>query len=117
MSTIHNSQELIAALKDAPVDFKTVMQVIDSEYEFAPTAFKNGETFNEAGSNNGSCKVFAFGELHQLSEQQTLNAFGDFYCQDVLQHPENEDHQNIRNFMSYGWKGIEFSGTALVKKE
>ncbi|WP_319557576.1 HopJ type III effector protein [Thiomicrorhabdus sp.] len=116
MSDINSSQELITALKNSAVDFKTVMQVIETEYEFSPTAFKNGDTFNEADTNNGSCKIFAFAKLNQLSQQQTLNAFGDFYTRDVLQHPENNDHQNIRNFILHGWEGIEFSGEALTRK-
>jgi hypothetical protein len=34
----------------------------------------------------------------------------------VLKHPEGTDHQNIRNFIKTGWNGIEFSGSALVRK-
>lgn len=109
-------EDLIAALNRHPVDFKQVMDVIDSEYDFTPTAFKNGELMNAANTNNGSCKIFAFAKLHQLCETDTLNAFGDFYTQDVLLHPEGEDHQNIRNFMKTGWQGIEFKGEALKKK-
>ncbi|HEY9018987.1 HopJ type III effector protein [Thiomicrospira sp.] len=109
-------EDLIEALNRHPVDFNQVMDVIDAEYTFTPTAFKNGELFNEAGTNNGSCKIFAFAKLHKLCETDTLNAFGDFYTQDVLLHPEGEDHQNIRNFVKTGWQGIEFKGQALKKK-
>ncbi len=70
---------LTAELKQQPVDFKTVMQTIDSHYDFTPTRFQNGEQVNEADTNNGSCKIFAFAKLNGLSEQATLNAFGDFY--------------------------------------
>lgn len=108
---------LIEALNIAAVDFKEVMQTIDENYHFAPTAFKNGETFNAADTNNGSCKVFAFGKLHQLSEQATLNAFGDFYTKDVLDNPQGDDHQNIRNFIKFGWQGIEFEAEALTPKD
>ncbi len=109
-------QELISALQQNPVPFTQVMEVIDTYYEFSPTAFKNGNTHNAAGTNNGSCKVFAFAKLNNLNEQSALNAFGDFYTVDVLQHPENSDHQNIRNFMEFGWNGIEFEGQALQAK-
>ncbi|MBE0494620.1 MAG: HopJ type III effector protein [Thiomicrospira sp.] len=109
-------EDLIEALNRHPVDFKQVMDVIDAEYTFTPTAFKNGELFNEAGTNNGSCKIFAFAKRHQLCETDTLNAFGDFYTQDVLLHPDGDNHQNIRNFMKTGWQGIEFKGQALTKK-
>ena len=30
---------------------------------------------------------------------------------------DKDDHQNIRNFMKYGWDGVDFSnGIALTKK-
>ncbi len=90
------------------------MAVIDEAYRFTPTAFRNGELANEAGENSGSCKIYAFGQLHALSEQQTLACFGHYYREDVLQHPDGTDHQNIRNFIKTGWGGITFSGKALA---
>jgi hypothetical protein len=109
-------QTIIEKMKNADCDFNELMQVIDTHYEFSPTAFKNGNTFNQADTNNGSCKLFAFAKLNQLDEQTTLNGFGDFYKIDVLQNPNGEDHQNIRNFMQSGWEGIEFEGQALKVK-
>ena len=109
-------QELIERLAQQPVAFTDVMALIDEHYDFTPTVFKNGEQVNSAGNNNGSCKVFAFGALHQLSEQATLNAFGEFYTKDVLTNPSGEDHANIRNFMRSGWAGIRFEGSALAAK-
>ncbi|MGU3844869.1 HopJ type III effector protein, partial [Vibrio diabolicus] len=41
---------------------------------------------------------------------------GRFYREDVLLHPENSDHQNIRNFMVTGWDGIRFEAPALTAK-
>lgn len=98
------------------VEFSDTMDVIDANYEFMPAKFTNGHTVNEENENNGSCKIFAFGLLHSLSEQQTLACFGDYYRKDVLEHPENEDHQNIRNFIKSGWDGIHFSSAALLEK-
>lgn len=109
-------QDLIQALETGPVEFSTVMSTIDEHYDFTPTSFKNGNTQNAADTNNGSCKVFSFAQLNNLSQQATLNAFGDFYTVDVLQHPENDDHQNIRNFIEFGWDGINFAGQALTQK-
>ena len=34
-----------------------------------------------------------------------------------LGNPEGIDHQNIRNFMEFGWEGVVFEGEALTKKE
>lgn len=53
--------------------------------------------------------------MNNLSEKDTLALFGDFYRNDVLQNPEGEDHQNIRNFIKYGWNGIQFTEDALEK--
>ncbi len=105
--------QLIEQLKQHPVAFSQVMAVIDAHYHFTPSRFSNGQQINAAGENNGSCKIFAFARLHQLDEQTTLNAFGDFYTQDVLQHPDATDHQNIRQFMQHGWSVIEFETQPL----
>jgi len=107
--------KLITQLTQNPVDFKTVMEVIEEEYTFIPTQFTNGKLVNPANTNNGSCRIFSFGLINKLSEQATLNAFGDYYTQDVLQNPEGTDHQNIRQFIKTGWKGISFSSPALIK--
>lgn len=112
----HTVKTLIKALNQAPVDFKEVIQIIDNEYYFTPSRFENGTQFNDANSNNGSCKIFGFAQLNALSEQATLHAFGDFYSVDVLQNPEGVDHQNIRNFMVTGWAGIKFENRPLIKR-
>jgi len=90
--------------------------MIDAHYTFTPTAFRNGNLQNNAGQNNGSCKIFAFGQLNELNETQVLACFGDYYREHVLKHPQADDHQNIRQFMLHGWSGIQFSGKALTPK-
>ena len=109
---------LLDTLKQNPtsVDFQTVMDVIEQTYHFTAQPFRNGELNNQKNENNGSCKIFAFAMLNQLTEQQTLHCFGDYYRQDVLNNPKGNDHQNIRNFMQTGWAGIEFEGQALSEK-
>jgi len=96
------------------LEFSELMDLIAAEYKFTPTEFKNGDAVNAADQNQGSCKLFAFAKLHGLDAQQTLACFGDYYRVDVLQNPEGVDHQNIRNFMTYGWDGVAFKGEALV---
>jgi hypothetical protein len=98
------------------ITFADTMTVIEATYKFTPTAFRNGDTENAADTNNGSCKIFAFGLLNNLTEPQTLACFGDYYRKDVLENPEGDDHQNIRNFIQSGWEGISFSGQALTEK-
>ena len=111
-------KELIENISNSPdkVEFDAVMGVIDDLYTFTPTAFNNGELNNDAGENNGSCKLFAFARLNGLDEQSTLACFGKYYRVDVLQDPDGESHQNIRNFMKTGWDGIEFFGDPLAVK-
>ena len=95
------------------VSFDDTMAIINELYKYTPTTFTNGlgkhAITNTAGTNEGSCKIFAFALLNQLDKIQTLNLFGDFYHQDVLNDPNGSGHQNIRNFMQYGWAGIQFS--------
>ncbi|WP_192346127.1 HopJ type III effector protein [Algoriphagus sp. Y33] len=106
---------ILDQIKNAPaaISFSEVIAHIDSHYEFTPTRFLNGTTVNEAGQNNGSCKIFSFAKLQNLTPIETLSLFGDFYLKDVLQNPDGTDHQNIRNFMQSGWEGIKFEDEAL----
>jgi len=98
------------------IAFAETIATVDENYEFIPTAFRNGELANAAGQNSGSCKLFSFAKLQNLSTEQTLSCFGDYYRVDVLQHPDATDHQNIRNFIRFGWDGIEFESDALILK-
>jgi len=114
--------QLLSQLDDAPdtVAFEQVIDVINAHYDYTPTRFFSGEApnqrTNEAGSNEISCKVFAFAQLQNLDVDQTLHCFGDYYRIDVLQNPEGSDHGNIRNFENSGWPGIKFDGEPLKIK-
>ena len=99
--------------QESNIEFEQVMQVIQDNYQYQPTSFTNGELVNESGTNEGSCKIFYFAQLNELSEQQTLACFGRYYRDDVLKSPNGSDHGNIRNFMQTGWQGIEFKSAAL----
>ena len=105
-------------LNDCPenIEFNDTMSIIDSLYNFTPTSFSNGDLVNHTGQNSGSCKLLAFARIHKLTSEQTLACFGSYYRNDVLKHPENRDHQNIRNFMKSGWSGIKFDSEPLVAK-
>ncbi len=108
------------ASQSASIQFDETMAQIATHYDYQPCRFTNGEgdamAVNEAGTNEGSCKIFAFAQLHELSKEATLALFGAFYRDDVLQHPEASDHANIRHFMKTGWAGIAFDGNALQAK-
>ena len=118
-------QQLLAAVsqetdaQDGSFAFAQVLEVIDTYYDYAATAFTNGKgndtVANDAGKNEGSCKVFAFAKRHALSEATTLKLFAEHYRK-VIDTPEDTDHANIRTFMRYGWLGIEFTGEALTPR-
>lgn len=105
-------------LKRTPntITFSETISVIEENYDFIPTAFENGTQHNAVGENSGSCKLFAFAQLQNLSQAETLACFGAYYFEEVLGNPEGTNHQNIRNFMKTGWSGIQFEGPALALK-
>lgn len=109
------TSQLLRNLKDNKVQFAAVIEMIDSIYIHRPTAFKNGEAFNEASQNQGSAKVFSFAKRIDLSVDDTLLLFAEHY-QSVLNTPKGVDHQNIRQFIKHGWDGIKFEGEALSVK-
>lgn len=106
---------LLEKLKNNLLSFKEVIAFIDTYYNHQPTAFKNGALRNEANQNQGSAKVFTFAQLNKLDNADTLCLFAEHY-QSVLKNPDSADHQNIRQFMIYGWPGIAFEGQALSAK-
>jgi hypothetical protein len=114
--------ELITLIKTDPgaVEFKDVIATIDAHYTYTPTRFTNGvggqAVINEAGRNEGSCKIFAFAQLNGLNQDETLACFGHYYRDDVLNHPDKTDHANIRNFMRHGWTGVHFNALPLRSK-
>jgi len=97
------------------IAFGDTIAVIDANYNFTPTAFQNGDQHNAAGENSGSCKLFSFAKLQNLTKEETLACFGPIY-DEVLNDPNGTNHQNIRNFMKTGWEGIRFEGEALATK-
>ena len=105
-------------LKENPqqIQFAETMSVIETNYNFDPTAFKNGILHNAEGQNSGSCKLFAFAKTQGLSKEETLACFGQYYFDDVLKDPKGNGHQNIRNFMKTGFEGLSFKGEPLVEK-
>ncbi len=113
---------LINKIKDSTqaIEFDEVINAINDNYIYTPRLFKNGKTddciTNQAQENEGSCKIFSFAQLHQLTEFQTLNCFGKYYRDEVLNYPDKTNHANIRTFMKYGWDHIQFDGDALTEK-
>jgi hypothetical protein len=121
LETLMTIDELLNQLETQPeqLDFTTIIAAIEANYAYMPQTFTNGQgddtVTNPASTNAGSCKVFAFGQLQGLSEQQTLTLFGEHYRK-VLETPGETDHANIRTFMRHGWAGIRFDAPALQAK-
>jgi hypothetical protein len=61
--------------------------VIEENYTFLQQHLKM-EYCTMQGENSGSCKLFAFAEMQNLSEAATLSCFGAYYQEDVLGDPE-----------------------------
>ncbi|MFT5117984.1 MAG: hypothetical protein ACI9NY_001517 [Kiritimatiellia bacterium] len=114
--------QLLSKLSQNPssVEFAEVIDVINATYHYTPSSFSNGlgenKVLNESSINEGSCRIFAFAQLNKLTEEQTLQCFGDYYRKAVLANPEAHDHANIRTFMCYGWAGIVFDQVVLIEK-
>lgn len=111
-------QEFKTKLKESPntIEFSETMDVIDGNYDFTPTAFKNGTLENVEGKNSGSCKLFAFAKNQGFTKEETLVCFGKYYFDEVLNDLNGSGHQNIRNFMNTGFDGLVFDGEPLKEK-
>ena len=119
MKTINLLLEQLIATPNS-IEFNDVISTIENYYKYTPSSFSNGAdedcVTNSAGENEGSCKIFAFAKLHHLDEEKTLFCFGHYYRDDVLSHPNNTDHANIRQFMKHGWSHLVFNNTPLEFK-
>lgn len=99
------------------VVFAETLALVGEMYRYTPTALSNGigddALHSPAGTNEGSCKVFAFAQMNSLSHDETLACFGEHY-QVVLADPAGTGHPNIRLFMRDGFAGIRFADAPLV---
>lgn len=115
-------ETLLQQIKSTPenTEFQQVISIITEHYDYTPSQFSNGRdndcVISQAGENEGSCKIFAFAQLNQLNKNQTLHCFGNYYRNDVLEHPENIDHANIRTFTKHGSENITFETMPLIEK-
>jgi len=114
--------QLLAQVRSQPenIEFQQTIDTINANYDYSPTRFTNGrgddKVVNEAGTNEGSCRIFAFALLQALTPAETLALFGKYYRDDVLKNAKGSDHANIRTFIRHGWAGIHFDAVALKPK-
>ena len=96
------------------VSFDESIALIDEHYFYVEVPFNNGDITNAAGENTASAKILAFGLITQMTKEQTLQMFGDFYRNLA---PDGTDHINIRNFIKNGFDGIVFDrGIPITSK-
>ena len=117
MSTLSTQQvsALLVAIDNGQSAFADVIAFIEQHYHYTPVDFVNGDQHNQAGTNEGSAKVFGFALLNGLNQTDTLRLFAEHY-KSVLATPDGNDHANIRNFMHYGWQGFSMPTNALKPK-
>lgn len=112
----HQIPKLLHALDAKNMTFFDVLAFIDDSYHDTPTAFYNGDAYNDETQNQASAKVLYFAKMHQLSKADTLLLFAEHY-QSVQSEPHGTTHANIRAFMQYGWAGVRFCGHALTSRD
>ncbi len=95
--------------------FSETLAFIAGAYDYQPCRFSNGNLENEAGENEGSCKILGLAILEGLTSEQALLAFGEHY-RTVLAKPEGTDHRNIRALMQAGLSGVRFDRQPLRRK-
>jgi len=99
------------------LNFSDTINIIEANYNFTPSAFKNGDLENSNTQNLGSCKVFSFALKQNFTKEETLASFAQYYFIDVLENPNATDHQNIRNFIKTGFEGLIFEKETLTEKQ
>lgn len=99
-------------LRQPQHSFAATLDFIERNYHYQPAQFRNGTLVNRAGQNHGSCKILALAQLEHLSDEEALLAFGEHY-RHVLDTPQGNDHQNIRQLLQHGLAGVAFASTAL----
>ena len=111
-----NLNDFRAALRNEQHLFAETLAFIAAQYDYTPSAFRNGDQQNAAGQNEGSCKVLGLALLERLTDEEVLRAFGEHY-RSVLATPEGSDHGNIRALMKTGLSGVVFEQLPLVRKQ
>jgi len=111
----NNIEAFLEKLANSPknIEFNDTMSIIEEYYDFTETAFSNGDSNNAAGENSGSCKLLAFAQEKNLTQGQTLACFGSYYWDEVLKNPQDNNHQNIRQFIKNGFSGLSFAEKPL----
>ena len=98
-------QELLDLLGTPGHCFADTLSFIDSYYLYQPSGFDNGPVRNNAGENQGSCKVLAMALDLGLNDLQS-----------VLASPDGHDHANIRALCDHGLAAVTFDSSPLIRR-
>jgi len=112
---VQAKNEFLQQLPQTDFVFETTLEFIEAHYTFTASAFNNVGVINSDKQNQGSCKVFAFGQLFELTQQQALQCFGQHYL-DVLATPEVDNHLHLRLVLKDGLADLPFDHFPLEKK-
>ena len=112
-----NLDDFLKKLDETPetVMLEDTLNTIDALYDFTPVEFSNGDLHNALGEAERSCRMYAFAQLHGLTERQTLLCFGEHY-REVLAEPQGTSHRTIRIFMKTGFAGLRYEGIPIRRR-
>ncbi|GGD11155.1 HopJ type III effector protein [Halopseudomonas salina] len=108
-------QQLLDTLGTPDHRFSDTLGFIDAHYLYQPSGFDNGPVRNNAGENQGSCKVLAMALDLGLDDLQALQCFAEHY-QSVLANPDGQDHANIRALRDHGLAAVKFDSSPLTRR-
>lgn len=97
------------------IRFLHLIQQIDALFVTHPTAFTNGNVFNEAGKNLSSLKVLTLALLMWLNTDQALRLFWEHW-EEVSQNPDWDTHSNIRNLDEVGIQWVKIYGIVFDER-
>ena len=107
-----NISDFKMKLKTPPklIEFADTMSVIETNYDFIPTTFKNGDLINESGQNSGSCKLFAFavdqaGNSSQFLQSPLINVSGAATVDLSFEHRFNTETCCDHGYVVYRFDG------------
>lgn len=110
-----NLRDFRAQLHGHEYLFAQTLSFIDEHYDYKACNFSNGSLLNQAGQNEGACRLIGLAVLESLSLQETLLAFGEHY-RSVLANPDGSDHGNIRALINSGLAGVRFARLPLQRR-
>lgn len=115
LDTNARREQLLASLATGEHCFADTLAFIDQHYDYQPSAFRNGQLMNNAGQNQGSCKILAMALDLELSREQALQCFAEHYRQ-VLAEPDGNEHGNIRALLQGGLTQVSFTHQPLTRR-